>query len=324
MLQVLITIDTESYPILDDWKADHLQRDMARDVYGKIGGREVGLDYQLRVFAEHGLKANFMVESLFSGCPDVGLAPLERIVSSILAGGHEVQLHPHTEWIPHVPALSMPYRSHLLRAFPLEEQVEIIQFAKQQLQAAGAPKPVAFRAGGFAANADTLTALERCDVRYDSSFNPGYEETHLHLPQPRSYGQATNFGAVQEIPITVFADRPSHWRHTQLCAVTFAEMSLALERAESQGWEFAVIVSHSFEMVANRWNRKKSPVIREQVVSRFERLCKFLSSNRDRFRTVGFSDLEFRNSPDRVPDIKGNVFNTAVRLVSQAAARVRP
>ncbi len=36
MLQVLITIDTEASPILHDWKADQLQRDMDRDIYGNI------------------------------------------------------------------------------------------------------------------------------------------------------------------------------------------------------------------------------------------------------------------------------------------------
>lgn len=323
MLQVLITIDTETYPILKDWKVDRLQRDIARDVYGKVDGREVGLDYQLRTFAKYGLKATFMVESLFSGCPELGIDPLKKIATSILAGGHEVQLHPHPEWIPYVPALDLPYRSHLLRDFSLEEQTEIIRFAKQQLELAGAPIPIAFRAGDFAANADTLTALGSCNVRYDSSFNPCYQNAHLHLPEPRSYGQMTHFGSVQELPVAVFRDMPSHQRPSQLCAVSFAEMSLALERAERQGWEFFVIVSHSFEMIGNRWNPQKSPVIRDHIVERFENLCRFLSENRDRFRTVGFSDLVLQNSPHRVEDVSGNVFNTGARLFSHAIAKIR-
>jgi hypothetical protein len=324
MLQVLITIDTEVYPILKDWKRDRLQRDIARDIYGILGDREVGLEYQLRAFAKHGLKANFMVESLFSASPDVGLEPLKRIVSGVIAGGHEVQLHPHTEWLPYVSALGLPYRSHLLREFPLQEQIDIIRFAKQQLHAAGAPAPIAFRAGGFAANADTLTALEKCDVRYDTSFTPSYENSHLHLPTPRSYGQATQIGAVKELPVAVFHDRPSHLRHAQLCAVTFAEMSLALDQAELRGWEFFVIVSHSFEMLANRWDPKRPPVIRQRVLKRFEQLCEFLSANRNRFRTVGFSDLQPSCSVDPVPDIRGNLFNTGRRLFGQAVARIWP
>lgn len=324
MVQVLITTDTETYPIFDDWKQDRLQRDLQRDVYGNVDGKEVGLDYQLRTFAAHDLKANFMVESLFSGSPDVGLEPLKQIVSKILARNHEIQLHPHTEWLPYVPSLGIPYRSHCLRAFSLEEQVQIIRFAKKQLELAGAPTPIAFRAGGFAANADTLTALEQCGFHYDSSFNPCYKHAHLHLPKIRSYGQATFFGAVQELPITVFRDHVSPLRPAQLCAVSFAEMSLALEQAERRGWEFVVIVSHSFEMVGNRWNPKKNPVIRRRVVDRFESLCGFLARNRNRFRTVGFSDLVLRNSTEHVPDIEGNILNTGVRLFSQAVARIRP
>jgi hypothetical protein len=322
MLQVLITIDTEVYPILDDWKADRLQRDIARDIYGLVGNREVGLDYQLRTLAEHGLKANFMVESLFSASPDVGPAPLRRIVSSILAGGHGVELHPHTEWIPHIPDLGLPYRSHLLREYPLQEQIEIMRFAKRQLEAAGAPPPIAFRAGGFAANTNSLAALETCGIRYDSSFNPCYQNTHLHLPQIHSYGQATPFGAIQELPITVFADRPSHLRPAQLCAVSFAEMSFALGRAERQGWEFFVIVSHSFEMLTIGRKSGRPPVIREHVVRRFEKLCRFLSANRDRFPTTLFPDLTLQNAPQRAPGIKGNILNTGTRLLSQAAARI--
>ena len=322
MLQVLITIDTEVYPINKDWTQDRLRRDLDRDIYGKVADREVGLNYQLGVLAKHGLKAVFMVESLFSGCPDVGLSPLSQIVSSIIGGGHEVQLHPHPEWIPYVPQIGLDYRSHLLRDFPLDEQARIIRFAKQQLELAGAPTPIAFRAGGFAANRNTLKALEMCNVRYDSSLNPCYENAHKYLPEARSFGQVTQFGAVQELPVMVFEDMPLHLRPAQLCAVSFAEMSLALEIAEQRGLEFAVIVSHSFEMVGNRWNSKRSPVIREQVVRRFEALCEFLAKNTHRFRTVGFADVVLRNSAQPLESIRGNLVQTALRMARQAAARI--
>lgn len=323
MLRVLITIDTEVHAILKDWKDDQLRRDIARDIYGRVDHLEVGLDYQLRMLAEHGLKANFMVESLFSACPEVGADPLKCIVSSILAGGHEVQLHPHTEWIPFVPALGLPYRSRFLREFPLGEQIEIIRFAKRQLEAAGAPTPIAFRAGGFAANADTLAALEQCEIRYDSSFNPAYKNAHLHLPKPRSYGHVTQFGSVQELPVACFHDWPGHMRPAQLCAVSFAEMACALEGARRNGWEFAVIVSHSFEMLTNRWSSTKSTAVREHVVKRFEKLCQFLANNRDRFQTVGFSDLVLQEKTlADAKNINGNILNTGVRLFSQAFARI--
>lgn len=323
MLKVLVTVDIDTYPIHADWKQDGLARDIKRDVYGEVDGRSVGLRYQLKVFAKHGLKVNFMVESLFSAVPEVGLGPLQEIVHSVLDHGHEIQLHPHTEWIPFVEGLGVPFRSHLLRDYTQQEQERIIRFARNQLEAAGSPTPVGFRAGGFAGNLDTLKALERCGVRYDSSFNPCYRDTHLHLPLPRFHGHGTTFGTVHELPVAVFEDHPSHLRPAQLCACSFAEMSHALIEAERQGWEFFVIVSHSFEMLYRRRHPTKPPIIRDTVVDRFEQLCQFLGSHRDRFETVGFSDLQPSAPMQPTAAIKGKLANTGARVLSQAWTRIR-
>lgn len=323
MLDVLITIDTETYPISEGWKRDRLATDLRRDLYGEINGQVVGLEYQLETFAKHHLKACFMVESLFSAAPEVGEEPLRKIVRLIQDGRHEIQLHPHPEWIPHVPSLEVPYRSISLREFPLMEQEAIIRLAKSQLERAGAPTPIAFRAGGFAANKDTLTALYHSGIRYDSSLNPCYEYNEENLPRAKCSGYAMEMQGVVEIPVAVFQDYPSHLRPAQICACSSGEMIHALNSAEAAGWNFFVIVSHSFEMIARRWHSSKPPIVRQEVVRRFENLCKFLANNRDRFRTVGFSDLQI-SSPDRsVDSIKGNPFYTGYRLFEQAAARIR-
>lgn len=117
MLKVLITIDTETHPIAGNWKQDRLAADMKRDVYGQIDDHAVGLEYQLDTLSKHGLKASFMVESLFAAVPEVGEQPLRDIVRAITTGGHDVQLHPHPEWIQYLPDLNVPHRSHLLRNY---------------------------------------------------------------------------------------------------------------------------------------------------------------------------------------------------------------
>ena len=323
MLNVLMTIDAETYPLTSDWKQDHLASDIKRDLYGEVGGHSVGLDYQLRTLAKHALKANFMVESLFAAVPEVGPEPLREIVRSIRDGGHDIQLHPHPEWISHVPELDVPFRSHLLRAYSLDEQEAIIRFATQRLLDAGAPNPVAFRAGGFAANADTLAALLRCGIRYDSSFNRCYREDGFQLAPPTSFGHATDYNGVAELPVTVFQDYFSHFRPAQLCACSSAEMIHALRSAESEGWDFFVIVSHSFEMIKRRRHPTKPPAIRWDVVARFEALCEFLSSNRDRFTTVGFSNVTLSAPGHATANIKGKLSNTISRIYEQAVSRIR-
>lgn len=323
MLKVLLTIDADIFPISKRWKEDRLVPDIRRDLYGETGHGAVGLGYQLKTFAEHGLKANFMVESLFSAVPEVATATLETVVRELLRGGHEIHLHPHTEWIPHLPGFPVPYRGHLLRDYPLDEQEFILRFARQQLCAAGAPPPIAFRAGGFAANRDTLIALENCGIRYDTSFNPCYGDTDRYLPRPLSFGHATRIGNVLELPVAVFTDRPFHLRPAQLCACSFAEMEHALREAERQGWEFFVIVSHSFEMLSRRWHPTKPPRIRQSVVRRFEHLCSFLGANRDRFPTAGFADLQLSTRHHPGPGVKGKLFYTGARMLAQALTRLK-
>lgn len=52
-------------------------------------------------------------------------------------------------WIPDCPDLNIEFRGGLLRSYSLEEQTELISFASQRLQACGAAKPLAFRAGDY-------------------------------------------------------------------------------------------------------------------------------------------------------------------------------
>jgi hypothetical protein len=221
----------------------------------------------------------------------------------------------------------VPFRSHLLRAYSAAEQEAIIRLARTLLDRAGAPSPVAFRAGGFAANADTLAALRRCGIPYDSSFNRCYLFDESQFPSPRFYGHVTEYDGVFELPVTAFRDCGPHFRSAQLCACSSAEMRHALESAESLGWDFVVVVSHSFEMVARRRHPTKPPRIRWEVVERFERLCEFLGNNRERFPTVTFSGFGRHNgllSPNgSAAHIRGKIVNTAQRMFQQAKSRIQ-
>lgn len=324
-LKVLFTIDTEVYAIHEDWRRDNLRRDISRDIEGIVGTRCVGLEYQLEVFSKRGLKATFMVEPLFSGVPEVEDGVLQSIVRRIRSGGHDVQLHLHCEWIPKYPegVFEFPYRGSLQRFYSAAEQEQMVRFAAGLLKQCEIGEPVAFRAGGFGANQDTMDALDKAGIRYDTSFNIGYTSERCRLPLPPSYGVPYRIRNIEEFPVGAFEDFPRHYRPLQICACSAAEMIHALERAHQCGWQYVVIVSHTFEMLDGQWNGRTR--IRDEVVSRFEKLCAFLAENRDRFHTVGFEDLELSEPKRRLcpPHIRGKLLNTAWRQVSQARNRIR-
>ncbi len=325
MLQVLLTIDTEVHSIDPGWREDHLSRDIRRDLYGEVGHKRVGLRYQLDTFERYGIKATFMVESLFSAAPEVGPCPLENEIRLIRAAGQEIQLHLHPEWIPHCPDLNVAYRSAYMYEYPLEEQARMVRLAVERLEACGAPRPIAFRAGGFAANEDTLLALSSCGIRYDSSFNAFYEKSKCKLPRLREFGRAVEINGVQEIPVAAFLDYPNHFRHAQICACSTGEIVHALEAAERAGWQFFVIVSHSFEMLSRRRHEVRAPRVREEVVRRFEELCRYLSKNADRFRMSGFGELAGPPSQGPSPRsrmLRGNPLHTVSRMMEQGVNRI--
>jgi hypothetical protein len=101
MLNVFITVDTEVYPLLPNWRETGLAGDIARDFDGQTSKGDFGLRYQLQMLNEYGLKAVYFVEPLFASA--VGLEPLRKVVDLISKYGHEVQLHIHPEWLEHIP-----------------------------------------------------------------------------------------------------------------------------------------------------------------------------------------------------------------------------
>lgn len=322
MLDVLITIDTEAHAIHRDWKFDNLQRDIRRDIEGLVDGRCVGLEYQLDVLAKNTLKATFMVESLFSAVPEVGPDPLKSVIRRIQDGRHDIQLHLHCEWIPYCPALCVPYRGYLQHYYNSSEQEQLISFASERLQECGASRPIAFRAGGFAADEATIHALQRAGFKYDTSFNIDFPGK-CKLPAPPSFGVSHKMFGIEEFPVAAFQDFPGHFRPAQICACSENEMTHALEHAEQSAWRHFVIVCHSFEALTGRWEGKLR--IRNEVVTRFEKLCAYLGSHSDRFRTIGFDDLEavHQDREDLPPAIKGNPLNTVSRMSQQALNRIR-
>lgn len=313
MLDVYITIDTEiwwHHTGLDDFRGNY---DLC--FLGRTRAGEHGVPYQIEVFNHYGLKAVFFVESLFASV--VGLDPLKEMVDVIQSGGHDVQLHAHTEWLPLMDSPPAPGSNEHMRHFSEDEQTTIIGQALENLRAAGAEDVRAFRAGNYGADLATLRALARNGVLCDTSYNYCYLDSACGIRTEAPLLQPAMVEGVLELPITYFQDHPGHNRHAQIVACSCREMTGALMQAWRRGWQTFTIVSHSFELLNSRRTRDDPTVIR-----RFEGLCRFLADNRDKFRTSVFDgSLAPAMGAPREP-LRGSVLQTAHRVGEQLARRV--
>lgn len=274
---VFLTIDTEFA-----WRHHAAGLD-ADEIYTRsIEPAGVGLGFQLRLLAEHGLKACFFVDPM----PALlfGLAPIRRMVEAIQEAGQEVQLHLHPNWTGgRAGDRGATHGRFQLYKYSLAEQIDLLRGATELLVAAGARHPIAFRAGGYAANDDTLKALAQLGFLYDSSHNGAEgDESRIGLAASQI---APLRARVTEVPVTVIAEAPGLWRHFQLCALSSAEAEAALDHAVAEGHAAVTIVSHGFEL-ANRLGTRANAV----HVRRCEALFRMLADRRAVLPTMHFAD----------------------------------
>src|SRR5262245_41317486 len=296
MLNVFLTIDTEVWPLLPDWRRNGLGRDIERDIYGVTSRGAFGISYQIDVLNRYGLTGVFLVEPLFAEV--AGLDKLTAVVSEIQGNGHEVQAHLHPEWLQWMEQSPFPGKSpSYLRQFSEEDQAKLLARGLALLRQCGARSLCAFRAGDYAANFDTLRALARNGLRFDTSYNPCYLGTRCGLETPEPLLQPTQMGGVHEFPISFFRDGLGRLRHAPLASCSWPELRSALLQARQQEWHAFVIVSHSFELLKPRRKNPAHPLPDRTVIRRFDRLCRFLAENRADFRTASFSAID----PDVVP-----------------------
>ncbi len=283
-MKVLLTFDVEVW--CNGWGAldKSFPASFQRYIYGQSRYGDYALPKTLEMLNRHGLHGVFFVEPLFAA--RFGRSYLETVVQIILAAGHDVQLHLHPEWTDEITPALVPdnhgKRQHL-SYYTLDEQAALIAHGKKMLLDAGVRAVTAFRAGSFAVNRDTYTALKRNGLYIDSSLNYFYAVSGADLRADHDLRQPDRIAGVCSYPITVFRDGYYRVRPAQVSGCSFTELRGALLDAKGKGQQYFVLVSHNFEML------KPGSVLPDRiVVQRFEQLCAFLAAQRDTMPTVNF------------------------------------
>ncbi len=322
-VNVFLTVDTEFWPHTSDWRENGLAQDIDRDIHGRTKEGDFGIGYQIDILEKHNLKAVFLVEAL-SPCV-TGIEPLHQIVSLIRSRGQDVQLHLHPEWLAWTDDRSLPpKRGDNIRDYSFEEQVILLAKGIENLKACGVTTVRAFRAGNYGADLNTLRALHSLGIEFDTSHNTTYLKSACDIRTADLLLQPRDIEGVREFPISFFQSWPRGYRHAQVCACSSQEMQGALMGAWRRQWYSFVIVSHSFELLKGRKQKDSQAAPDRIVIRRFEKLCRFLDANRDKFKTSGFDELDVDSIPSLNPQspLPGKRRHTLWRHLEQLTRRV--
>ncbi len=294
MTAVYLTIDTEYSAGLAVRLGAHAWQEIYdRSILCRAAGGEVGIVHQMEVMDEHGLKGVFFVDPM----PALlwGTGAIAAVVEPILGRGHEVQLHLHPEWLA-IAGEANPLGGRTgtnMRDFTEEEQLLLIEVAREQLIRAGAPPPTAFRAGNYGADDATLRALARAGIRFDSSHAPGFTASDCAISLGPEDRRVTSHHGTIEVPAGSIRSSRGQ-RHAQITALSAWELGSALHFAVRERVAMFNIVSHSFELMS-RDRTRINPILGR----RFARFCRAIAE------THGVRWATFASRPPRIGDATG-------------------
>jgi len=305
VVNVFITIDTE-HSIGGAFADPELKPVGNRQrIFACIGDKEFGIRMIMDIAELSGLTLVFFVEVFnryFFGSDET-----REVVECIHQRGHDVQLHLHPNYLNFTLERPQDLKfSDLCGDYSVEHQTEMLTEARQFLIDCGAANPVAFRAGCFGANTNTLTALVSNGFWLDSSYNQAYTGDCCLLPDWKMNDLDEREG-IYEMPVTNFIERTGlrseRYKPLDINGVSFEEMRQVLNASRrGAGPRNINVILHSFSLVKayDVQYRKMRP--RQHVIRRFTKLCRFLAEHQEDFKVRTFGGLGHDELNDMVRD----------------------
>ena len=175
--KVYFTVDVET-SMGGAWQDARLRPvPVDKRVFCQVDGRGYGLPLIVEELERYGFRGTFFVEVFCSCC--LGNEALQPVFDYLLLHNQDIQLHTHPAFRNYAQydgtAESFKHYGSLpddMNRYTAEEQYELLKEACRLFKEFAGFPPRAYRAGGYRADRNTLSALRRLGVRVDSSFNP--------------------------------------------------------------------------------------------------------------------------------------------------------
>lgn len=313
--RVSITIDTE--PSVAGSFSDPLRyRPLLHEpVWGAVGGRSEALGFIIETLKSHDLCASFFVETVHLACfPEETMGGYVRLLQE---SGQDIQLHLHPVWSRFEGGR---YAKVNDRCGELAEErlVELITAGAAQIRSWCGKAPLCLRTGNFSVSTSVYHAMRRAGLPLGS--NVCMAVSPPKAPALRFAGGVHRVEGVTELAVTCFRDHGpvgrGRYRPLQVSACSFGELRTMLNAINQAGGSIAVIVSHPFEFL--KWSGPEFSQLRANrvVQRRFERLCRFLAQEADRFEVVPMAGIaEAGILPEEAVNLDGRALAATLRAV---------
>ncbi len=314
--------------------------------------RAWGIEFIMDELERHGFAGTFFVEAF--AAQYFGIEGLAEVCAAIAGRGHDIQLHLHPGMLNLVPGAARQVNrlDDNFHTHNLEAQVELLERGLATLRDCGVESPVAFRAGSFAANEDTWSAMRGVSLRISSNHNLAYmadlaagERSRLARwlspwapagtcrlpsnPARNDLYEAPNSNGLLELPATcirtIGPDGRRHYRHLAVPALSAAEMVQAMTQARQRGLAHVTLILHSFDFVRLDDARARTGRPVGAHVRRLRKVCAWLADHADTHEVVPVnqvlaSPVSARRA-DPVPE--GSLMLGGLRQAEQMLTRLR-
>lgn len=299
--KVMITVDTE-HSIGGAFNNPLLKPvGNGKRIYGRIGGIEYGIPLIMDIADRYRIPLTFFVE-VFNKYY-FGEKETRDVCEYILKRGHDVQLHLHPCWLNFKSGdpNSKKYSDHM-SSYNFEIQTEMIGEGKELLSRYCGKPPVAFRAGNYGADANTLKAVKANGMDIDSSYNAAFPNHSKNITRG-SINDAVDIHGTLELPITNFIEAipllGKRYKPMDLNGVSYREIQTVLEQScVGQGPKHITLILHSFSFLKSKDVQYENCTFRHYVVKRFENLCQYLDEHKDTMNSQIMGQLVLTNNLD--------------------------
>ena len=293
----IYTIDVEAHKGTDP---------VNRQIYGITKDNRVcGIDMIMDYLDKYSIKGVFFVD--VAEAWDYGEQKIAGVLEHIKNRGHDVGVHIHPDH------MADKNRSFLWE-YNRDEQYAIISKCTDLYNKVLGEPPLAFRAGKYGANSETLEILSELGYKLDFSQFYGQKWCRIDLPTKMCAHELEN--GLIEIPVTVFVSIQNKFysRSDKIdCSQTFSEFKRVYETLDNDDERIIVLFAHSFSLIDWRL-LPNSPRYSKNQMKRFESQLKYLQDQGDTIKNIGIQEaIELfciegnRSVNDEIPVMRGIV-----------------